>query len=138
MNTYLKLEEKHRKMVNEFSMAFAFNDAQFAEAKEKLNVKSNNELLRVPAGGFIRKSDREKYYKMLSSMVEEQEKAMKNDEYVYQGFLYELGNHEYCVTGDPTNVLSCFGLTFEKLQADKRLLDLFQKAKEKYLSNVNW
>jgi len=125
-------------MINDFPMAFAFSNEQFTEAKKKLGVTENDELVALPSGGMIRKTDSEKLKEMYSVMAKEDEEAMKDDDYLYEGFLYELGNHEYCITYDPTDTFNCFGLSIAEVQADKRLLTIFNKAKEQYLSGVNW
>ena len=135
MNKYTELKDNHSKMVNAFPMGFAFSDKQFTEAKEKLGVNSNNELLGIPGGGFIRKTDSDAYTKLFRTMNNETEEAMKDDEYVYQGFLYELGNHEFCITCDPEDTLSCFGLSVDDLDNNERLLSIFKKARASYLDN---
>ena len=132
MNKYTELKDKHSKMVNEFPMAFAFSDKQFEEAKDKLGVKSNDELLSIPSGGMIRKTDREAYTSLFRTINQEDNEAEKDDEYLYQGFLYELGNHEYCYTGDPEQTLDCFGLTIDEVNSDERLKRIFKKARDKY------
>jgi len=133
MNKYTELNAKHSKMVNDFPMAFAFSNKQFEEAKEKLGVESNDELLSVPGGGIIRKTDQEAFTKQYHQRNNEIEDALKDDEYLYEGFLYELANHEYCITGDPESTLDCFGLTVDEVQADERLLTIFKKARKQYL-----
>lgn len=138
MNKYYELKEESQKKINDFPMGFAITAKQFEEVKKKLNVKSNDELLRIFGNGFIRKSDQEAYTKLMDDIHKETEEAMKDDEYLFQGFLYELGNHEYCITYDPEDTLSCFGLTVKDLEADERLSTIFLKARKKYLSNHNW
>lgn len=135
MNKYTELKDSHSKMVNEFPMAFAFSNKQFEEAKEKLGVKSNDELLSIPGGGFIRKTDKDVFTAAFIKRNTEDAEAMKDNEYLYQGFLYELANHEFCITGDPEATLGCFGLTITEVSEDKRLSDIFKKAKVEYWNN---
>ena len=137
-NVYLELKGQHEKRINEFPMAFAFSNEQFKEVKEKLGVIDNSELLSTSAGGFIRKSDSEAYTALFQEINKEDQEALKDDEYLYQGFLYELGNHEFCITYDPESTLDCFGLTVEDVQSDERLLTIFKKAKAEYLSNYEY
>ena len=132
MNMYTRLKDKHSKMINDFPMAFAFSEKQFEEAKEKLGVKSNDELLSIPSGGMIRKIDSEALNTLYKTMNRETEEAQKDDVYMYQGFLYELGNHEYIYTGDPEQTLECFNLTIEEVNKDIRLLTIFKKARAEY------
>jgi hypothetical protein len=129
------LQEKKRKLVNDFPMAFAFSNEQFEEAKVKLGVTDNSELLSTSAGGFIRKTDQIAYTELFQMINTQDTEAMKDDDYMYQGFLSELANHEFCITYDPTDTLKCFGLTVSELNEDERLLTIFKKAKDQYLSN---
>lgn len=138
MNKYVELKGKHEKKINDFPMGFAFSDKQFEEAKEKLGVTDNSELLSLSAGGFIRKSDKKSFDTLFAELDRETEEAMKDDEYLFQGFLYELGNHEFCITYDPESTLDCFGLTIDEVNANKRLLDIFKKARLQYLDTCEY
>ena len=135
MNKYTALKNSHSKMVNAFPMGFAFSNKQFEEAKEKLGVKSNDELLSTSAGGFIRKTDNDAYTELFRTLNRESEEAMNDDEYLYQGFLYELGNHEFCITCDPASTLDCFGLTVDEVNADERLKKIFKESRAAYLES---
>lgn len=138
MNKYTDLVGKHSKMINDFPMTFAFSNKQFEEAKEKMGVTNNEELVSIGSGGIIRKTDTNSYHAMLKTLDQESEEAMKDDDYLYEGFLYELGNHEYCITYDPTDTFECFGLTVDEVQSNERLWALFEKAKNQYLAGVIW
>ena len=137
MNKYLNLKSKHEKEMNAFPMAFAFSNKQFEEAKKKLNVFSNDELLSIPGGGMIRKTDNAAFTKMYFDMNEESSKAMEDDEYLYEGILYELGNHEFCITYDPDDTLRCFSLTKDEVDKDERLSRIFTTARGQYLAGCN-
>lgn len=134
VNKYTELKSKHERLINDFPMGFAFSDKQFEEVKEKLHVTDNSELMSITSGGIIRKSDSKAFKQLFHTMDKETEEALKDDEYLFQGFLYELGNHEYCITYDPEATLDCFGLTVEEVQSDERLLSIFNKARKEYLS----
>ena len=138
MNKYEQLKSDNAKLLNDFPMTFAFSNKQFEEAKIKLGVIDNKDLLIIPSGGIIRKSDSKAYGDLVNHFMQSTEEAEKDDEYLYQGFLYELGNHEYCITYDPTDTLDCFGLTIEEAQKDERLLGIFIKARKKYLEFYNF
>ncbi len=133
MNKYEKLRTKHSKEVNDFPMFFAFNEEQLEEGLKKLNTTKDN-LVQIGGGGLIRKGDKTKYLDMIKRQHAEDIKAVKDDEYVYQMFRYELANHEYCITYDYTDTLESSGLEFDKL--DNRMKKLLLKAKEDYLHEV--
>ena len=48
-------------------------------------------------------------------------------------FIYELANHEYCITYDLEETLNALGLSVEEINADERLLHGLNKAIEDYL-----
>ena len=133
MNKYEKLRAKHSKEVGNFPMFFAFNEEQLKEGLKKLNTTKNN-ILQIGCGGLIRKEDKTKYFDMIKQQYAEDTEAIKDDEYVYQMFKYELANHEYCITYDYTDTLESLGLDFDKL--DNRMKKLLLKAKEDYLCEV--
>ena len=132
MNKYIKLKEQHQKEINEFPMMFAFSNEQFAEGMKKLGVTDENELISIGHGGFLRKTDVETYVQMLKRMDNEDREAMKDPEYCYEMFLYELGNMEYCISYD----LDVLGLTEEKVMEDPMLLDALKRARKDYLDSV--
>jgi len=57
------------------------------------------------------------------------------DGYIYQMFLYELANHEYCLTYDYEDTFDALGLTVDEINADKRLLHGLKKATREYLKH---
>ena len=136
MNKYEELKENHSKRINEFPIAFAFSDKQLTEAMKKLNVKSHKELLSIQGGGLIRKTDRTAYDQLFEDMNKEAEEAQADDEYLYQGFIYELGNHEYCITGDRYETLGVLGISPERYHKDTRIFEIFNKAECMYMGSV--
>lgn len=136
MNIYRDLKDKHQKMLNDFPMAFAFSTKQFEEAKEKLGVKSADELYSIPGGGMIRKSDGKAYGQLRATIAAEQTEAEKEDEYMYQGLRYELGNHEFIITYDPDDALGIFGLNLNEVMDDERLSKIFLRARNDYLQEA--
>ena len=133
-NKYIKLINKHQNQMNDFPKFFAFDEEQFKEGKEKLKVNSNTELLRIAGSGFIRKSDKDTYSKLIIKQDKELTENLRNDTFLYEGFRYELSNHEYCINHDYEETLSCFGLRYEKLT--DRQKGILEKATENYLEAV--
>ena len=133
MNKYLIFKKEMEGNINNFPMFFAFSDDQFKEGLNKLEVKKN-EIISIGAGGFIRKSDKKKYLKMLENHNQKEEGLLKDDDFLFQGFRYELANHEFCITYDYTDTLNCFGLDEESLT--KKQINILERAKEDYLKNV--
>jgi hypothetical protein len=51
-------------------------------------------------------------------------------------FLYELANHEYCITYDLEDTLDALALTVDEINADPRLLHGLEKALKQYLKDT--
>lgn len=136
MNKYIKLKEQHQKEVNEFPIMFAFSLEQFREGMEKLGVTKKEELVSIGYGGYIRETDAEAYIQMHKRMNEEDREAMKDPEYCYEAFRYELANHEYIITGDFTDTLDALGLTEDEVLENSMLLDALKMAEMDYLKSV--
>lgn len=109
METYVQMRDRHQKEVNAFPMRFAFGEEQFRKGLEELGV-TEDEVVGIGAGGFIRKADKDDYIAMGERIAGELEEAMKDPEFAYGAFYYEMGNHEYHINwqGD-WDVCSCFG-----------------------------
>jgi len=133
-NRYLLQKDKHQKMINNFNMFFAFSNEQLEEGLKKLNTTKDN-IISIDFGGFIKKEDKENYLNMLKVMNKESEKSLKDDIFLYEGFRYELANHEFCITYDFTDTLEVFGLEEDKL-TEKQNNILF-KARKDYLANCD-
>ena len=140
MNTYAELRERQQEEFNKFPLGFAFSSTQFEEMMKKwgLSPEDTDKICRIPAGGFIRKKDIQAFNEMNRRHRQEEKEAIEADKtgdgYIFQMFYYELKNHEYGYTGDAEETLEELGYTYEDLQADRRMLHGFEKAKEKIMS----
>ena len=130
---YLELKAKHEKELNEFPMMFAFNDKQFAEGLKKLGA-DKSEIAGTGGGGFIRKTDKEALKEMFNRHNNEMKEAMKNAEFAFNMFDYELCNHEYCITCDDYSTISALGLTYDGIENNPILKEALKKAK----LNTKW
>lgn len=125
---FQNLKAKHQEEINKFPMAFGFTEKKILE---KLEVKTPEEVVMIAGGGCIRKTDRQAYIAMINRHFNERIEAMKDDDYLYQMFLYELLNTEYGLTCDPTDALESCGLTLDEIVGDERVETIFNKACEK-------
>ena len=117
---YLDLQEKHRKELNEFPIAYAFNDKQLQEALEKLGAKSTDECVTVIGhGDIVKKENAKPFIDMLKRQSKEIQDLLLSDMDIAEAaFLYEMDNHEYAINWDGDyDVLSCFGFDEEELVA---------------------
>lgn len=131
---YRDLKERWQKIYNEFPMGFAFSAEQLEEQKQKLGIKSNDEILGIGiGGGFIRKADKEAFDKMIKKVHDEEIKARDDDEFLYQMFVYEMGNCEYQLSGDTEYVLEVgCNMKLSDLK-DERIMKIWLKAKRDFL-----
>lgn len=138
MNKYAELKNKLQKEFDEFPFGFAFSNEQFERMKEELGVKEDSELLSIGAGGFIRKTDE----KALDELINGKEKRMKEaiasdptgEGFIKDMFLYELANHEYCITYDLRDTLEALDLTINEVMEDPRLKLGLELARNEYLA----
>lgn len=139
MNKYAELKNKLQKEFDEFPFGFAFSNEQFEKMKQELGVKDNSELISIGAGGFIRKTDE----KALDELINGKEKRMKEaiasdptgEGFIKDMFLYELANHEYCITYELDDTLYALDLTLEEIEKDPRLKLGLELAKNEYLAS---
>ena len=142
-NAYKQLKDKHQKEMNAFPLGAAFSDKQFEEMMQKwgLTVNDADKICSIGGGCFIRKSDKAAFFEMLDRFKKEREDAIAADKtgmvYIYDRFLSELANHENCITYDYEETFDARELTFEKVNADQRLVRGLQKALKDYLKNAN-
>lgn len=137
MNKYMELKNKIQKEVDEFPMGFAFSNEQFEKMKEELGVKEDSELLSIGAGGFIRKTDKDAFNELFNNKAKRIDEAIAEDKtgegFIKDMFLYELANHEYCITYDLEDTLYALDLTYDEVMNDERLLRGLTLAKNEYL-----
>lgn len=130
MNKYTELKSKHEAEINAFPFGFAFNQSQFDEMMTKwgLDPKNVREILSIGHGGYIRKTDADAMHEMFDRHEAERKTAMQDDDYLYQMFNYELGNHEYSYTYDLTDTLEALDLTMDEINANPRMADALKRA----------
>ena len=130
MNKYTELKSKHQKEIDAFPFGFAFNQSQFNEMMTKwgLTPDDTDKIFSIGGGGYIRKTDADAMHEMFDRHEAERKEAMKDDDYLYQMFNYELANHEYGYTYDLTDTLEALGLTIDEINADPRMANALKRA----------
>ncbi len=135
---YLDLQNRHRKEIEEFPIAYAFNDEQLKEALKKLGVESTEECVTVFGhGDIVKKENAKPFIDMLKRHTKETQNKLKADpEFAEAAFLYEMDNHEYAInwSGDE-DVLSCFGMD-EKDLRDWGLQLVYETARRKHFKHM--
>lgn len=139
MESYEAMQKRHQQEVNAFPMKWAFNNQQLEQGMRELglNPLQTNEIVGIGGGGFIRRSDKQAFIDMFKRQNAEQKAALAaqktGDEYAYQMFLHELGNHEYVITGDLSDTLDACGLSAEQINNDPKLRRALARAIKDYM-----
>lgn len=114
---YLDLQKKHRKELEEFPIAYAFNDKQLEEALEKLEATKEECVTVIGHGDIMKRENAKLFLAMLKRQAQEVKDKLKNDpEFAEAAFLYEMDNHEYAInwSGDE-DVLACFAIDWDDI-----------------------
>lgn len=133
---YLKLQEKQRKDLEEFPIAYAFNEEQLQQALEKLGAKKEECVTLWNCGDVMKRVDVPAFEEMMKRHREEIYELLKNEQDAEEAFLYEMDNHEYAInwSGDE-DVLSCFSLDEKKLN-EMGLRDAYFRARRKHMDHA--
>jgi len=141
---YLLLKRKHEVEINNLPIFFAFNDEQFKKAITKAGLTMDNykgKLFKMNGGGFYKKTDSKLIMNTFDRHHRERKKAIELDTtgkgYIFQMFLYELNNHEFCITYDVTDTLESLGLTMLEVESNKFMMAALIRAKAKSLA-TSW
>lgn len=142
MSKYLELKNNNQKRFNEFAnehiyWIFAFSNKEFDEKLKEYNL-TKNDIISIGAGGFIKKEHKELYLEEMNRLRRNDAfKQIKHDDVeVKKAFIYELANHEYCVTYDLDDTLDALGTTEEEIKKDPRLKKILKEAINEYLENI--
>jgi hypothetical protein len=108
--TYNEMKKINGELLDAFPMTWAFSAEQLKEAKKKLGVTEDGELLHIGGGGLIKKLDASAFVEMMAKLTANRVAVCANDQTLTEAIVYELGNHEYNYTGDPSDALDALGV----------------------------
>ena len=142
MSKYVELKNNNQKRFDEFSKKyiywiFAFSDKQFND-KLKEHKLTRDEIISIGAGGFIKREHKKLYLEEMNRLRRSNPfKQIKDDDVeVKKAFIYELANHEYCITYNLDYTLDALGTTEEEIKKDVRLKKILKEAINEYLENI--
>ena len=141
MNAYQEMKDRQQKEFDAFPIRAAFSQQQFQQMMEKwgLTLNDTDKICSIGGGCYIRKADIDAFVALINKTAAELKNAitadLTGDGFIFDMFVYELANHEYCITYDLEDTLDALGLTAEQINADKRLTHGLNKAIKHYLKN---
>uniref|UniRef100_A0A6M3JP64 Uncharacterized protein n=1 Tax=viral metagenome TaxID=1070528 RepID=A0A6M3JP64_9ZZZZ len=120
LETYQELKARQQKELNEFEgVFFAFDNTQFAEGMKKVDATdAKAEIYSLGAGGYIRKDRSKKFHEMLKRQDEEKKHRKKEEKFLFDSLVYELQNHEFCITYTVTDALDALGYDIKDIPTE--------------------
>lgn len=118
---YIELKQKLEQSINRFQgMFFAFNQNQFNEGMAKLGLlpSETDKIRKICSGGFILASESKKLADLMNQNDKELKSFLSTPEGLFDALVYELGNHEYCITYDLEDTLYALELTRSDVPQD--------------------
>ena len=117
--TYRELKDKQSAELNNFKgVFFAFSKKQFSEGMKKIGLdhSDTNKIYSLgDTGGYILKEKSPKYKAMFGRHEQELAECMKDKDFFHNALVYELCNHEYCITHSHTDALYALGIEEEDI-----------------------
>lgn len=131
MKTYSELKKENQDTFDAFPAGYAFNDKQFSEMMEKfgLEVGDTDKIIRMGGGCFVRKADKKAFDEMFEGIEKKMAEAMEDDEFLIDAIVYELGNHEYCITYDIYPTVDALGIDI----SDERIKRCLTAGRKRYI-----
>lgn len=135
METYNEMKANHQKRVNDFEgLIFAFSNKQMEESLSKIGLSlddAKGRIVSIGAGAYLLKERVKAFHDLIDQNEKELKAFRKDQKQLIEGLVYELGNHEYCITGDPQDAVEKLGYTMETIPRET-----LTKAIKKYNRNL--
>ena len=135
MNKYLEMKKEREESLNKLPLFAAFSKKDFEEGLKKVGgLEPGEKVFNFCGCMFIKESDYPKLKEHSETSNKLMEEGLKDPEFAYAAFYYELGNHEYFLSyNDPRDTLESLCLTEEIVNNSEVLKTAFEKAKHDYL-----
>lgn len=120
---YQELKLKLRNPLDNFQgLFFAFSKSQFKEGMESIGLTETDKdkIYSIGAGGFLLKTKAKEFDAIFENTNKELKEFLQVPENLKEALIYELKNHEYCITYQLEPTLSALGLNEEEI--DKGIL----------------
>lgn len=142
MNMYAEMKQRHQERVNALPLMFAFSKEQFKEGMQRwgLTEKDTDKIYKLGGtGGFYQRKDSTLIFSAFEQNQKEMQDAIAADPdgtgFIKDMFLYELANHEYCITHDLEPTLDALQLSEDEVMNDECLMRGLKLAASEYLKS---
>ena len=142
MNKYVEMKNRHQERINALPLMFAFSEKQFKEGVERWDLTENDtdKIYKLGStGGFYQRKDSTLIFSTFEQNEKEMTEAIRADPdgtgFIRDMFLYELANHEYCITYDLEPTLAALNLSEDDVLNDERLMNGLKLAVAEYMKD---
>lgn len=116
---YRELKDKQLIELNNFEgVFFAFDKKQFSDGMKKIGLdpSETDKIYSLGnTGGYILKEKYPEYRAMFDQHEQELAEQMKDKDFFHNALVYELCNHEYCITHSYEDALYAIGINEEDI-----------------------
>lgn len=121
METYKDLKVRQAGELDNFEgIFFAFNSEQLKEGLQKIGAADTTQIFSLGAGGYIRKDRSAAFSAMFKRHTKERENRNKEEKFLFESLVYELKNHEFCISRDASDALA--SLRYDEKDIDPKIL----------------
>ena len=116
--TYKELEARQQNELNAFEhWFFAFSNKQFEEGLKKLETDTKS-ILSMGAGGYVLRTHAKDLDALFTRHKQELKENRKSRKNLLESLVYQLRNHEFCITYDTSDALESLGLAVMDIPKD--------------------
>lgn len=89
-------------------------------------------LIQVGIGILIDRNKESDFIELQNNIKEEKERLFNDYDFMYDAFMYQFYNTEYCISYNADNAIEQLGLTPEKILKSKSMTKAYRTAKKDY------
>ena len=147
MESYRELTNRQHLEFQKLPIFWAFNSNQFTKGMESigLTISDISKINDIGHGGYIEKTNWYKIKELVDKHNLEFKKALEphkaadiKTSFAYGMFLYELANHEYCISGSTEDTLDTVGLKLSDIEKNPFLTNCLSLAINECDNNSIW
>ena len=129
--TYTELNKQAEERISALPIVWGFSDKQIREGAESKGI-AVTDLRAIGAGGYVSVHHRKLVASAFSLNMKERDLWLLDMKNLEEAFLYELGNHEFCITYDDVAVWEAVGVSLDDHTVEQ--MDAYLSARRTYLS----